>query len=190
MTYQILFPLKGLRASKDLSERAVSAKSGISRAIINKLKCSERNCTIKSINELASFFNLDLQITVSADDTLSEFSTVATAYKTERDGFDSWKIHYMDFLDQFRKSNDTRLVLLPPHAGFDFRLKSLLAAIVKYLAQEKQMPCPAWAIKRYFLETPWFVSGVESLKACALAESPQAFRNNNIYVLENFGSRA
>jgi hypothetical protein len=37
---------------------------------------------------------------------------------------------------------------------------------------------------------PWFVSEVNSLYAMALFDSPLAFRNNNIFVLENFLNRA
>jgi hypothetical protein len=36
---------------------------------------------------------------------------------------------------------------------------------------------------------PWFVSGMESLKAIALVESPLPFRLRKIFVLENFLSR-
>ena len=37
---------------------------------------------------------------------------------------------------------------------------------------------------------PWFVSGMENLKAIALAESPLRFRIRKIFVLSNFLSRA
>ena len=40
------------------------------------------------------------------------------------------------------------------------------------------------------LATPWFVAGVENLKALALVESPTHFRKRNIFVLGNFLSRA
>jgi hypothetical protein len=40
------------------------------------------------------------------------------------------------------------------------------------------------------LPRPWFVAGVENLKATALVESPLPFRRNNVFVLGNFLSRA
>ena len=52
------------------------------------------------------------------------------------------------------------------------------------------MDAPAWAAGCHFLPEPWFVSGVESLKATALVEAPLAFRRNNVFVLGNFMSRA
>jgi hypothetical protein len=36
---------------------------------------------------------------------------------------------------------------------------------------------------------PWFVAGMENLKAIAVAESPLRFRIRKIFVLENFLSR-
>jgi len=49
---------------------------------------------------------------------------------------------------------------------------------------------PPWAMRSYYLPEPWFVSEVESLKAMAIQESPLFFRRNNIFVLDNFLSRA
>jgi hypothetical protein len=39
------------------------------------------------------------------------------------------------------------------------------------------------------LEEPWFVTGIENLKAMAIVESPVFFRRRLIFVLENFLSR-
>lgn len=39
------------------------------------------------------------------------------------------------------------------------------------------------------IQPPWFVAGMENLKAIALAESPLRFRLRKIFVLENFLSR-
>ncbi|NCO37375.1 MAG: hypothetical protein COZ06_23865 [Armatimonadetes bacterium CG_4_10_14_3_um_filter_66_18] len=40
------------------------------------------------------------------------------------------------------------------------------------------------------LPEPWFVSGIENLKATALVESPTHFRKRRIFVLGNFLERA
>jgi len=49
---------------------------------------------------------------------------------------------------------------------------------------------PWWANRPLVLAEPWFVSGMENLKATALVESPVQFRRNNVFVLGNFLSRA
>lgn len=121
---------------------------------------------------------------------LSETSTVAASLYIVRDGFDSWKIHIMDLVDEFRRDYDIRLLMLPPVAALDERLRSLLASICCVLCEEAGIDPPDWARRQYFLLRPWFVSGIESLKAMAIIESAPAFRRNNIFVHDNFLQRA
>ena len=110
--------------------------------------------------------------------------------KISRDGFDSWKLHLMNFVDEFRRSADMRLVLLPPVMDFDKRLKSLLASTVSALCAEIESAPPDWVFLDHYLNRPWFVAEMESLKASALQESPYHFRCNNIFTLANFLKRA
>ena len=105
-------------------------------------------------------------------------------------GFDSWKIYFFNFVDEFRKTMDPRLILLPPIEALDKKLYALLSSIVRYLCNEIHTTPPDWALKRHFLSTPWFLSGMESLKATTILESPLEFRNNNNYVQNNFLNRA
>jgi hypothetical protein len=51
------------------------------------------------------------------------------------------------------------------------------------------MDNPQWTWDIPSCKEPWFVSGVENLKAIALAESPVFFRRRKIFVLENFLQR-
>ncbi len=118
-----------------------------------------------------------------------EFSIVATATKIKQDGFDSWKIHLMDFVDEFIRTADPLLILLPPPKDTDARIQSLLASVVQELCSKIDIEVPPWAEKRYFLEEPWFLSGMQSLKAGAIIESPLSFRKNNIFVHDNFLQR-
>lgn len=96
----------------------------------------------------------------------------------------------MNLVDEFRRTLDPRLLLLPPVRDLALELKALLASIVMSLCGEAGMNVPGWARKRHPLPTPWFVAEVESLKAMALVESPLPFRRNNIFVLDNFLQRA
>jgi hypothetical protein len=130
-----------------------------------------------------------VSVLVSPEQVHSDFSTVAVAFKVERDGFSSWKIHFMELIDEFRRSMDPRLIILPPPARFDRRLTALLASLVRQLCHEQRMSAPLWSVRRYFLDQPWFVADIQSLKASALVESPLFFRNNNIFVHSNFMAR-
>lgn len=190
ITNHFLSIIPSLTRSQRLSERVLAKATGLSRTCIRHIMQQRISVSLSSVKAVCDFLNLDFQLLISGSECHSEFSTVAISYRVERDGFDSWKIHFMDFVDQFRRQPDPRLILLPPPKSLDQRLVALLASLVRLLAREQLMSAPRWAEKRYFLETPWFPAEMHSLKASAIIESPVEFRNNNIYVLNNFASRA
>lgn len=189
MKYHLLFALDRLASAGALSERELAKRAGISRACLRQLKSGRHNLTLGSLCSLAEFFNRRVEVLVSTEECFPELSTVAVALKIERDGFESWKMHLMEFVDELRRAVDPRLIILPPHRGFDRKLTALMASLVLFLCDELGLEPPSWATKRYFLDSPWFVAGVESLKASAIQESPLAFRRNNIFVLANFAKR-
>jgi hypothetical protein len=71
----------------------------------------------------------------------------------------------------------------------DERFDALLAATAEALCSELNIKPPAWILAVPPVRRAWFVSGMESLKAIALVESPLPFRMRKIFVLENFLSR-
>jgi transcriptional regulator with XRE-family HTH domain len=191
--YMIHFylPFSHLRRQRRLSERDLADRAALSRSAVRGLaNPAAGNVTVGSIDKLAACFECDVDIVLSGKELFSEYSTVATAYKIARDGFESWKIHLFDFVDEFRRAADARLVLLPPPSSSDQRIVALLSSVVRALCEELGMDPPGWASRRYFLASPWFVSGMNSLKASALLEAPLPFRANNIFVHENFLARA
>jgi len=105
------------------------------------------------------------------------------------DGFDSWKTHLFNFVDAFRATHNSEL-LDPPTQGLDARLQALCASAVEMLCAECGLQAPAWCAGVPPLSQPWFVAGIENLKASALVESPVWFRARNVFILNNFLSRA
>ncbi len=183
-------PLKQLRLQRKISERSLAMSSGLSRVTLRNIEALEKNITLSSLNQFAQALDRDLIFLMPPkEECNAELSTFSVSEKVIRDGDPSWKIHFMELVDEFRKSLDSRLLLLPPSKKLSVPLKALLASIVKELSHEAGMDCPSWALKSFFLESPWFVAGVESLKATALLETPLSFRANNIFVQENFLSR-
>ena len=197
-------PFKSLLSRRNLSLRAVSKEANISRGCLSQILAGEVNGDVNdvvnvelaSLARLTAFLDQTLVVLSHPNDSHSSaacstlYSTVAVSLAVERDGFESWKIHYFNLVDEFRRTLDPRLILLPPPPSLDNRLKALLASIVTEIALEAKMNVPSWACRRQFLPQPWFLSGMESLKAMALIESPLPFRNNNIFVLQNFLARA
>lgn len=185
---QLYFPYQILLKKTSSSERALSKKSQLSRSTIRKISNAESNINLAALEKLASAFDCNVNIFVSPKSN-SEFSTIAISAYVIRDGFASWKIHFMNLVDEFRRVCDPRLLMFEPLPELDHKLKALLASICRLLSEEIEIPAPDWAKKSYFLKEPWFLSEAESLKAFSILESPLAFRSNNIFVLNNFLDR-
>ena len=95
----------------------------------------------------------------------------------------------MDFVDDFRRRRDLAAISEPfslEHERFD----AMAASTAERLCDEIGAPPPSWRADVPACTHPWFVSGLESLKAIAIVESPARFRVRKIFVLENFLSRA
>ncbi|MBN8554175.1 MAG: helix-turn-helix transcriptional regulator [Deltaproteobacteria bacterium] len=174
-----------------LSERALAEKLGISRTTLRSWKDGSKKMNFSTLEKLTDaegkkllILTINPKISLSSDDSIPAVST-----RVHEEGFETWKIHFFDYVDDLRRSKDSRLFLLPPISQLDLRLKAILASMTLSLAYELSMEAPEWAGQDYFLSEPWFPSQSESLKASALIESPLAFRKNNIFVLSNFLER-
>ena len=186
----ILLPYKRLLRESLISERNLSRQLVISRTTLRKILNGAVDINFKSLQLVAEFFGFTVGVVSFPEGHIPDCSTVSTGYKIVRDGFESWKIHLMDFVDEFRTTQDTRLILLPPHREAPLRINALISSTVLELCVESCIEPPSWALAVKPLERPWFVSGMESLKASAILESPASFRSKNVFVLKNFLERA
>ncbi len=101
---------------------------------------------------------------------------------------DNWEIPFFNFVDDFRRIKDLSMVVEPLEPGHP-RFDALLSSTIEYLCDECRLETPDWVWETPSLKEPWFVSGIENLKALTIVESPVFFRRRNIFVLENFLSR-
>ncbi len=105
-----------------------------------------------------------------------------------RQDAENWLVPFMDFVDGFRRHRDLSLVREPFENG-DGRLDAILASVAECLCSELELETPDWIWNVPPCRDPWFVSGMESLKAISIVESPVWFRRRKIFVLENFLDR-
>ena len=175
-----------------LSEREVAHQSGVSRMTLRSVELGSEKLSLQSCGLVAQSLAQEMAlITWPHDGEMhSEYTTVAVGMKVQQSGFESWKLHFFELVDEFRRTLDPRLILLPPPLNLDSRLRALLASITLSLCDEAEFDAPNWASRSHYLDHPWFISGVENLRAMAILESPVYFRKNNIFVLENFLRRA
>jgi len=99
-----------------------------------------------------------------------------------------WVIHLMNFVDEFRRSRNPRAIEAP-FRQVEQSMDALVAATVESLCDELGLEPPGWLEQIPESAEPWFVSGLERLKATAVVQSPLRFRMRKIFVLENFLSR-
>ena len=100
----------------------------------------------------------------------------------------NWAIFLMNFVDDFRYTKNPAAIAEPIQPN-DQPIDALLASTAEYLCDELGIEVPAWLADVPAAKIPWFVAGMENLKAIALVESPLRFRIRKIFVLENFLSR-
>jgi DNA-binding Lrp family transcriptional regulator len=92
-----------------------------------------------------------------------------------------------EFLDEFYVSDARQQAAMiekePALDVADNRANAYYAAVAEHLALRNDLAIPRWAIAaERFLSRPFFPSGLESLKATSLVESPTAFRRRMIFV--------
>lgn len=185
--------LAHIRNEKGLSQRQLAAKASLSFRCVQHLEEPHHNWRISSVRRIAEALGLPSHgIDVAIEHFLSTTidSVEDISIRIVVGGFNSWKVHLFNFVDAFRSTWDPMLVNDGPIRELDERLRALLASTVEALSCESGTPAPAWCPGIPCLDDPWFVSGIENLKASALAESPAFFRHRNIFVLGNFLHRA
>jgi hypothetical protein len=95
-----------------------------------------------------------------------------------------------DFIDEFNRADMVKRQQMVKKFPFkkitDKKYAAYIAAAVEELCFINNMDIPEWVFdKKYRLKEPFFVGGLESLKAFLIAESPVSFRRRNIFVSEN-----
>jgi hypothetical protein len=99
-----------------------------------------------------------------------------------------WRIWLMDFVDDFRYYKDIAMIS-EPFELTDDKVDALIASTVESLCDEAGFDVPEWIENIAAAKEPYFVSGIENLKATALVESPLRFRIRQVFVHENFLTR-
>lgn len=185
--------LRHARRALGISQRAAAARAGLSFRGYQLLEQEDHDARIGSLERAAAAVGLPksgIRRAVSDFLVLPPESIRAAGFRILEDGEESWSLHLFDFVDAFRRSPAAGLVESPPPPLGSARLEAILAATVEALSVEAGRAVPGWVDAVPPLSRPWFVSGMENLKATALVESPVAFRRRNVFVLANFLDRA
>lgn len=171
-------------AARELGLSELARRTGMARSYLYRVMDGSSVPTVDALGKIAGALGYEIELRkMPPEDSIRDVSL-----KTIRDG--QWKIHFFNFVDAFRRTRSFRLIEDPPAPDLEERYKALLAAMVWALCDEIGVKPPGWAMLQPALKDPWFVSGIENLKALSIVETPAFFKQKNIFVLDNFLSRA
>jgi transcriptional regulator with XRE-family HTH domain len=184
--------LINLRIKKGLSQRTMAHLASLSFGTIQLLESGRHDPKISTLKNMAQALGYPSEIVERCLNCIFEQPSDSVSMISERiiiEGEASWRIWLFNFVDAFRKEKDRAYIDSPPVRELSDKLNALIASTVETLCEELKIKAPTWCCTIPSLKKPWFVSGVENLKAISIAESPIHFRKRNIFVLENFLSR-
>lgn len=95
-----------------------------------------------------------------------------------------WRIPLFDFVDDFRYHSDAAAIAEPFQRG-DEQKDAVLASVIETLCDELGIAIPEWLSDVPACQVPFFMSGMENLKAISLVETPIHFRLRKVFVTEN-----
>ncbi|MDO8528155.1 MAG: helix-turn-helix transcriptional regulator [Deltaproteobacteria bacterium] len=185
--------LKKSRESKGLSQRKLASLASISYKSLQLVEGGTSDPRLSTLEHIATALGYPAHILKEEIEAIFELPVDAIkmiSIKICREGGASWKIWLFNFVDAFRHHKTKEYIEVAPISKTPEKIKALLASTVEMLCEEMEIKTPEWCRGVSELSEPWFVSGVENLKAMALVESPVHFRKRNIFVLENFLKRA
>lgn len=180
------------RSKIGLSQRSMASLAKLSFRTIQLIESGTHDPKISTLNNIAAALGypsdiIDKQLNLIF--TQPKDSVFIISERIINDGEDSWKIWLFNFVDAFRKTKDAAYIETPPCYNLPEKIVALIAGTVETLCDELKITSPMWCKNILPLGKPWFVAGVESLKAISIVESPVHFKKRNIFVLGNFLSR-
>jgi transcriptional regulator with XRE-family HTH domain len=191
-TLETMNAIRDARLRRGISQRKLAERSGLSFRGVQLLESVGHDSRLSSLTKVLSALDLPPQ---GVEFLLEEFiqlhpdSFRAASMRMHNGEFDSWPGPLFDAIDSFRSSLSGELIQAPPIEGLDPRLEALIASTVESLCAELSTEPPMWCRGVAALSQPWFVAGIENLKASALVESSVHYRRRNVFVLGNFLER-
>lgn len=94
--------------------------------------------------------------------------------------------HFVESFDNATADERITMIAEEPLGTGDVRFDVLLAAVVEFVCARRSSVAPSWVDRPgRFLSEWWFVSGMPTLHANAIAHSPISFARRGIFITED-----
>lgn len=114
-----------------------------------------------------------------------EVAEVLAADPPDEDAARRLVFDFASVVDGAHLSERQGLLAEAPDPTGDPRFDALLAALAEHLSARHGHPSPAWVEgQERFLHEWWFVSGLRSLHASALVQSPISFARRGVFICD------
>lgn len=158
--------------------RRASVTISVSRELLAKAKASSN--ASRFFEEAGRFYQENARLDLSPPkDRAMTIEEVVVEFMNG-----DWKLAAGEIIRHVRYHKNFLGMMTPPVG--EFKRLALLASIIVTLADELEISPPGWATSTFKLDEPWFLSGLESMRATALIESPPYFRRNGIFITKEF----
>lgn len=185
--------LAAIRRTRGYSQRLLARKAGVSFRCVQQLEADGHNWRVGTVARVGHALGLPeggMDYFCGRFLSIVPDSVEEASLRMHRGGPGTWRVHLFNFVDRLRHTKNPELIARPPIEDLEARIRALLASTVEMLCAELGWDIPSWCRGIPALPRPWFVAGMENLKASALIESPAAYRARNVFVLGNFLDRA
>lgn len=118
--------------------------------------------------------------------------TALSSLRAAQQAEDGWQRPINAFVDEFRRASEpTRLAMMADPIAEQGPLEGLVAAVVSALAREVGMAPAPW-VSEIGSPAPFFALPAQgfAMRLRLMIEAPPAFRIRNVFVPENYLSRA
>lgn len=178
------------RQNRHYSQRSLAKEAGISYKTLQLIEAGSdtRVSTLSKIAVALGYPKKVFKEQISHFFQIPQGSIFMASWRVVEEKQD-WQMALFDFVDALRRTENRELIEKTPHENLSESLKAVFAASVETLCDELGWIPPKWCTTVDSLAQPYFVSGIENLKASALVESPVHFRKRGVFVLKNFLSR-
>lgn len=177
--------IREARTEAGLSLRALADRSDVSFTTISRIEHGHIDPTTGTLRKLLNALGEDLELGRRRVQEGPRLASLADAWSQDRSGQDQpdWTRlrAFLDLLSR-RPELGAPVIQAKPSASGSVFFDNLLAAIAEKIADDHDIPRPAWTRRVPTLRQTWESLGTPRMRAAAMAATPPQLAARNIHI--------